>query len=205
MSLVGIIDCGISNIRSVTNALFAIGVPYVKVTTPEGVAKCSHLILPGDGAYKAGIDRMFESGLSDALHDAVRREKHILGICLGMQLLANDGNEFGVCPGLGFIPGSVTKLAPADPSYPVPNIGWNSVQFLSHTRLTKGIEDAEFFYFMHSYAYSDPKSSCVTATFDYSGDVVAIIEYENVYGVQFHPEKSQRAGLRLLANFTELR
>lgn len=205
MSLVGIIDCGISNIRSVTNALYAIGVPHVKVSAPEDIAKCSHLILPGDGAYKAGIDRMIQSGLSDALHDAVKREKHILGICLGMQLLADEGNEFGVCPGLGFIPGTVTKLSPADPSYPVPNIGWNRIQFLSHTRLTKGMGEAEFFYFMHSYAYDNPKSPHVTATFDYSRDVVAIIEYENVYGVQFHPEKSQRAGLHLLANFTGLR
>ncbi len=205
MSLIGVIDCGISNIRSVTNALFAISVPHIRVTTPGDVAKCSHLILPGDGAYKAGMDRMLQSGLLDALSDAVNREKYVLGICLGMQLLADDSNEFGICAGLGFITGNVTKLNPDDLSFPIPNIGWNHVQFLRQTRLTKGMGGAEFFYFMHSYAFSDPKLSYVSATFDYSGDVVAIIERENIFGVQFHPEKSQKAGLHLLANFAGLR
>lgn len=204
MSVIGVIDSGISNIRSVTNALAAIGVAHRQVLAPADVADCSHLILPGDGTFHAGMERLQQSGLSEALQQAAGQGKCILGICLGMQLLAQDGTEYGVCPGLGLIPGHVTRLAPADPAYPVPQIGWNRVQFAPHSRLAQGMGEAGVYYFMHSYAYSDPKAAYVAATFDYAGDVVAMIEHENIFGVQFHPEKSQQAGLKLLANFANL-
>jgi len=205
MSVIGVIDSGISNIRSVTNALAAIGALHRQVVTPADVAACSHLILPGDGTFHAGMERLNQSGLADALTQAAEQGKFILGICLGMQLLAKDGTEFGVCPGLGLIPGHVTRLAPADPAYPVPQIGWNRVQFAAHARLAQGMGELGVYYFMHSYVYSDPKAAYVAATFDYAGDVVAMIEHENVFGVQFHPEKSQQAGLKLLANFANLK
>lgn len=204
MSVIGVIDSGISNIRSVTNALRAIGASYRQVVKPEDVDGCSHLILPGDGTFHAGMEQLHQSGLDDALIQAARQGKYILGICLGMQLLAQSSNEFGVCSGLGLIPGHVTNLVPADSAYPVPNIGWNCVQFAAHARLAKDEGESGVYYFMHSYAYSDPKGSYVAATFDYSGDVVAMIEHENLFGVQFHPEKSQQRGLKLLACFAEL-
>lgn len=205
MSIIGVIDSGISNIRSVTNALAAIGESHRQVVTAEDVAACSHLILPGDGTFHAGMERLRQSGLSDALREAAGQGKYILGICLGMQLLAQDGTEYGVCPGLGLIPGHVTRLTPADPAYPVPQIGWNRVHFATRSRLAQGLGSSGVYYFMHSFAYSDPKAAYVAATFDYAGDVVAMIEHENVFGVQFHPEKSQQAGLSLLARFAELR
>ena len=203
MSVIGVLDSGISNIRSVTNALAAIGVTHRQVVTPADVAACSHLILPGDGTFHAGMECLGQSGLSDALLQAAEQGKYILGICLGMQLLAKGGAEFGVCPGLGLIPGHVTRLDPADPTYPVPQIGWNRVHFSEQARLTQGMGESGVYYFMHSYAYNDPNATYVSATFDYGGDVVAMIEHENIFGVQFHPEKSQQAGLNLLTRFTE--
>ncbi len=205
MAVVGVLDSGISNIRSVTNALAAIGVMHRQVVTPADVTACSHLILPGDGTFHAGMECLRQSGLSEALQQAAKQGKYILGICLGMQLLAQDGAEFGKSPGLGLIPGHVTRLNPADPTYPIPQIGWNRVYFSRQARLTQGMGESGVYYFMHSYAYSEPKATYVSATFDYSGDVVAMIEHENIFGVQFHPEKSQQAGLKLLTRFTEFK
>lgn len=204
MALVGVVDSGISNIRSVTNALAALGVAFKHVVSPSDLETCSHLILPGDGAFHAGMDRLAQSGLSDGLLRAADQGKYILGICLGMQLLAKEGTEYGAHPGLGLIPGRVVRLSPADPGYPVPQVGWNRVNFSPAARITQGLGDSSVYYFMHSYAYDDPKAGYVAATFDYGGDVVAIIEHENVFGFQFHPEKSQKAGLKILSCFVEL-
>lgn len=205
MTVIGVVDSGISNIRSVTNALAAIGVAHRQVLGPTDIADCSHLILPGDGTYHAGMERLNQSGLSKALQHAASQGKYILGICLGMQLLALEGAEYGACTGLGLIPGHVTRLSPADTAYPVPQIGWNRVQFAPHSRLAPCQDESAVYYFMHSYAYSDPRAPYVTATFEYGGEVVAMIEHQNIFGVQFHPEKSQQAGLKLLSNFTNLK
>lgn len=202
--LVGVLDSGISNIRSVMNALAATEARAVRLTKSEDFDACTHLILPGDGAFQAGMDRLEQTGLADGLKRAAEKGKFILGICLGMQLLAKQGTEFGLHPGLGLIPGRVDKMAPNDPSLPVPQIGWNRVNFQPNFKISQGMEHSSTYYFMNSYTYDDPAASYVAATFDYSGNFVAVIEKDNVFGFQFHPEKSQKAGLTLLKTFTEL-
>ena len=118
-----------------------------------------------------------------------------------MQLLAEQGEEFGTTEGLGLICGRVTRMAPVDPRLLVPQIGWNDVKFLRPARIAKGLDERTPFYFMQSYAFADPSASAVAGVCDYGGPVVAVIEQGHVFGVQFHPEKSQRAGLQILRNF----
>jgi imidazole glycerol-phosphate synthase subunit HisH len=205
MALVGIVDCGISNIRSVGNALSALGAEHMHVTDSSDLQKCSHLILPGDGTFAAGMQGLSERGLVDGLRAEAAKGKPILGICLGMQLLAQEGTEYGVHAGLGLISGRVTRLQPSDPGLPVPQVGWNRVYFSPTSRIAEGLGEFSTYYFMHSYVYEDAKASYVSATFDYAGKSVAIIEHENIFGFQFHPEKSQKAGLAILGRFVGIK
>lgn len=205
MALVGIIDCGISNIRSVTNALNALNVDHRRVSARADLDGCTHLILPGDGAFPAGMQGLAAVGLDEGLRQAAAQGKYILGICLGMQLLAKEGTEYGSLSGLDLIPGRVVQMTPADPALPVPQIGWNHVQFSKPSRITRDLGDHSTYYFMHSYSYEDVDADYVAATFEYAGKEVAIIENENVFGFQFHPEKSQSTGLKILSRFTELK
>lgn len=201
MALVGIVDYGISNIRSVGNALSAVGAEHMHVTEPMDLQKCSHLILPGDGTFAAGMQGLFDRGLADGLRTEAAKGKPILGICLGMQLLAKEGTEYGLHAGLDLIPGRVARLQPSDPNLPVPQVGWNRVYFSPSSYIAKGFGEYSTYYFMHSYAYEDAEAKYVSATFDYAGKSVAIIEHENIFGFQFHPEKSQKAGLSILGRF----
>ncbi|MDR7306049.1 imidazole glycerol phosphate synthase subunit HisH [Rhodoferax saidenbachensis] len=205
MVLVGIVDCGISNIRSVGNALSALCTEHMHVSGPADLQKCSHLILPGDGTFSAGMQSLTQRGLAEGLRAEAAKGKPILGICLGMQLLAKEGAEFGLHTGLNLIPGRVTKLQPSDPGLPVPQVGWNRVYFSPSSRIAEGMGEFSTYYFMHSYAYEDPEASYVSATFDYAGKSVAIIEHENIFGFQFHPEKSQKAGLAILSRFVGIK
>lgn len=204
MALVGIVDYGISNIRSVSNAVQACGAQYVHVTAAADLEQCSHLILPGDGTFAAGMQGLHERGLADGLKAQAAVGKPLLGICLGMQLLAREGSEYGVHAGLGLIPGRVTRLHPSDPGLPVPQVAWNRVTFSRPSRITEGLGESGTYYFMHSYAYEDAVADYVSATFDYAGKAVAIIEQRNLFGFQFHPEKSQKAGLAILRRFLDI-
>ena len=169
MVLVGIIDCGISNIRSVSNALTALGANHKRVTGPAELGNCSHLILPGDGTFASGMQGLAKRGLVEALSLEAEKGKPLLGICLGMQLLAREGNEYGRHSGLNLIPGCITRLQPADPSFPVPQIGWNHVHFSRGSRIANGLDEFATYYFMHSYVYDDPEAAYVSATFEYAG------------------------------------
>jgi glutamine amidotransferase len=204
MIRVGIVDSGISNVGSVRNALDFLGVENSPVFLPRELDGCSHIILPGDGTFPAGMKSLQQSGLDMALRKAAKAGKHILGICLGMQLLAAEGFEFEATTGLGLMPGSVVALAPDEKALPVPQIGWNALSFRKKSRLAEGLGQNPAFYFMQSFVFADPAADEVVATCDYGGPVVAMIERDNVFGFQFHPEKSQRVGLQLLRNFTTL-
>ena len=204
MSKVGIIDSGISNVGSVRNALDFLDVENFPVFVPGDLDGCSHVILPGDGTFPAGMRSLERSGLDEALRKVAEAGKPILGICLGMQLLAAEGFEFEATKGLGLVPGSVIKLMPNEKALQVPQIGWNALLFRRHTRLAEGLGKNPAFYFMQSFVFADPAADEVVATCDYGGPVVAMIERGNIIGCQFHPEKSQRAGLKLLRNFTDL-
>ena len=198
---VALIDYGAGNLHSVANALKAAGARNIAVTDdPAVVANADRIVLPGVGAFGAcaaalrGVD-----GMVEALEQRVRRNgAPFLGICVGMQLMADAGEEMGEHPGLGWIKGRVRHLTPGDPAAKVPHMGWNDVRPTSPHPL---IEAGEA-YFLHSFAF---EGDDVIATTDHAGTVAAAIARDNLAGVQFHPEKSQRYGLDLLARFLEWR
>jgi glutamine amidotransferase len=200
---VGVLDYGISNVGSVQNAFDYIGVPSRLVHSAAELADCSHVVVPGDGSFPEGMACMKQTGLDDAVRRAAEDGKMILGICLGMQLLAAEGEEFGLTRGLALIPGRVVAMRPADPALTLPQVGWNDVSLKDSSRLGAGLGGRAAFYFMQSFVFEDPAATHVTAHCDYGGPQVSAVEKDNVMGVQFHPEKSQRAGLRLLKNFAD--
>ena len=201
MTKVAVIDCGISNVGSVRNAFAYLDIPSYLAFAPEDLRDCSHIVLPGDGSFPVGMRMLRDSGLDVAIAAASGRGVPFLGICLGMQLLAEQGEEFGTTQGLGLACGHVVRMTPDDPRLPVPQIGWNDVTFYRRAKIAEGLDERTAFYFMQSYAFADPSASAVAGICDYGGPVVAVIEQGHVFGVQFHPEKSQQAGLAVLRNF----
>jgi len=196
-----VIDHGSGNLRSAAKALAAAGADVRVTSEPAEVAAASHIVLPGVGAFadcRAGLDRL--PGMTEALERAVRREGHpFLGICVGMQLMAEAGLEHGRHPGLGWIAGEVVPLAPRPAK--VPHMGWNALHPARPHPLLAGIPEGADVYFLHSYQLRLGEGSDLLASADYAGPVVAAVARDNLAGVQFHPEKSQAMGLRLLANF----
>jgi len=170
---------------------------------PEDVARASHIVLPGDGAFPACKRELAaKTGLSEALHEAViARGRPFLGICVGMQLLATVGREYEATPGLDWIGGEVVKIAPADPGLKVPHMGWNDLVLAVPHPVLAGIQTGDHAYFVHSYQFRLADPAHRLAHVDYGGDVTAIVGRDNLIGTQFHPEKSQATGLRLIANF----
>jgi len=201
-----VIDYGSGNLRSAAKALAAAGADVRVTGDPANVAKASRIVLPGVGAFadcRAGLDRL--PGMVEMLERLVRREgRPFLGICVGMQLMAEAGLEYGRHPGLGWIAGEVVSLAPrpaAIPPVKIPHMGWNELHLTRFHPLFAGIEEGAHAYFVHSYrlALTDPAD--LLASVDYAGPIAAAIGRDNMVGVQFHPEKSQAMGLKLLANF----
>jgi glutamine amidotransferase len=198
---VALIDYGAGNLHSVANALKAAGARNIAVTDdPHIVAKADRIVLPGVGAFGACARALRGvPGMVEALEQRVRREgAPFLGICVGMQLMADAGEEMGEHPGLGWISGRVRHLTPSDPAAKIPHMGWNDVR----PTMPHALIEAGEAYFLHSYAF---EGDDVVATTDHAGPVVAAIARDNLAGVQFHPEKSQRYGLDLLARFLEWR
>jgi glutamine amidotransferase len=195
-----LVDYGAGNLRSVENALRAAGAAAVEVSAdPAAVAAADRIVLPGVGAFAAcmaGLSAI--PGMVDALGEAaIVRARPFLGVCVGMQLMADVGEEHGDHPGLGWIPGRVALIAPADPALKVPHMGWNDVvPDRPHPLVSAGEA-----YFLHSYAFVPADSATLLATTDHGGPIAAAIGRDNLIGVQFHPEKSQRYGLAFLAGF----
>jgi glutamine amidotransferase len=188
------------NIGSVLNAFETLGVACEVAEAPDELSDAAGIVLPGVGAFHAAMDNLRARGLDYALNEqVVHRRKPFLGICLGMQLIASDSVELGYCKGLGWIEGHVVKLEPDGP-LPVPHVGWNELAQRKPSPLFAQLADEAHFFFDHSY-YLKCDSRLVTATCRYGGEWVAAINQENIHAVQFHPEKSQRNGLRLLRNF----
>ncbi len=176
----------------------------VKVTNrPEDVLAADRIVLPGDGAFPA-CKRELDAvpGMVEALNDAVIRQgRPFLGICVGMQMLATTGHEYHETPGLGWIGGDVVRITPTDPSMKVPHMGWNDMILDNPHPVLDGIGTGDHAYFVHSYRFQVADPAHLLAHVDYGGPVTAIIGRDNILGTQFHPEKSQSAGLRLIANF----
>jgi glutamine amidotransferase len=208
MNSVALIDYGSGNLRSAEKALVEAArragrdVTVHVTADPEVVASADRILLPGVGAFascRAGLDA---SGVVEALREAVeRRGVPFLGICVGMQLLATRGLEFGVTPGLDWIGGEVRKLEPSDPGLTIPHMGWNAVDRTREHPLFEGVEPGAPMYFANSYALSAADPADVLATSDHGGRFTTAVARNNVAGLQFHPEKSQQAGLKVLANF----
>ena len=203
MQRVCILDYGSGNVKSVFN-LFSTLAGQVQVSNaPADIEAASHIVLPGVGAFAAAMRRIHETLPLDVLERVVRQQgRPFLGICVGMQVLADVGHEFGETPGLGWIPGQVRQLD-AGP-HPLPHIGWNNIDLARPSALLAGLEDAPDFYYVHSYAFEAREPADVLATTEYGARFSAAVSRDNVYGVQFHPEKSQRAGMRLVNNFLAL-
>ncbi len=169
----------------------------------EDVARADRIVLPGDGAFPACRDALAAvPGMIEALTEAViARARPFLGICVGMQLLATRGLEYRETPGLGWIGGTVERIAPADPALKVPHMGWNDMVIDRPHPVLDGLETGEHAYFVHSYQFHLDDPAHLVAHVDYGGPVTAIVGRDNILGTQFHPEKSQTAGLRLIGNF----
>ncbi|OXE36340.1 MAG: imidazole glycerol phosphate synthase subunit HisH [Phenylobacterium zucineum] len=209
MNRVALIDYGSGNLRSAEKALVraADGRAEILVTcAPEDILSADRIVLPGVGAFAACM-RAFQArpGLEDALNEAVRhKERPFLGICVGMQLVAGRGLEFGETRGLGWIPGDVKPITPDTSQAKVPHMGWNSLIAAQGPPLVAQIGDAPM-YFTHSFAFFPDNPAHIAAYVDHGGLFPAAVARDNVAGVQFHPEKSQSAGLALLARFLEWR
>jgi imidazole glycerol-phosphate synthase subunit HisH len=206
---VALIDYGSGNLRSAEKALARAsaerGSGHVIVVTadPDVAAKAEHIVLPGVGAF-ADCMRGLRAlpGMVDALKDAViARGVPFLGICVGMQLMARIGREFGDHAGLGWIDGEVVRMSPDDAALKIPQIGWNELHLARQHALFDGIADGAHAYFVHSFVFAAARDADVIARTDYGGSVTAAVGRDNLAGVQFHPEKSQATGLRLLGNF----
>jgi glutamine amidotransferase len=196
-----IVDMQISNLASVLHALDRVNAPDLELATRANIETAAAVLLPGVGAFKDGMASLREKGLIESIRAAAAREVPIFGICLGMQLLADRSEEFGVHEGLGLVKGEVKRLAPRDPAFRVPNIGWCDVEATrASTLFPQG--QAGCYYHVHSYHFVPADPGAAAATMQFAGeDVVVAIEQGNLYGVQFHPEKSQDDGLGVLSNF----
>jgi glutamine amidotransferase len=210
-----IIDYGSGNLRSAAKALqraageAGLGETVVVTSRAEDLAGAERIVLPGVGAFadcRAGLAAL--PGMIEALQEQViARAKPFLGICVGMQLMAERGREHGVQAGLGWIEGEVVALTPGDPALKIPHMGWNSLTLAEGARhpVLADLEDGRHVYFVHSYQLRAENPAEVLATVDYGGAVSAVVGRDNLIGTQFHPEKSQRAGLALLTRFMEWR
>lgn len=196
---IGIVDIGIGNLGSLQNALHSQGWDSVMVSDPGGFEDLTHLILPGVGAFSAAVKRLKDRGLFDRIKEFAAQGRPIMGICLGMQLLAEQGTEGGENPGLGLIPGRVVPIR--SQGLRLPHVGWNNAHQAQRHPLLEGIRNEVDFYFVHSYSFVAENSENVLAQTEYGELFPSIVGKGNVVGAQFHPEKSQANGLRLMDNF----
>jgi glutamine amidotransferase len=198
--MIGIIDYGMGNLASVKNAFEHLGYDTHRCVDASEVNQCERLILPGVGSFRAAMQALQSHGWVEAVHRYVESGRPLLGICLGMQLLFELGEEHGPTAGLGLIPGEVILLKP-EPPLKVPHVGWNSLNLLVDHPLLGRIRPEVDLYFVHSYHCVPIDSADVIASCDFGGCFVAAVARRNVAGMQFHPEKSQPSGLRILENF----
>ena len=208
MSLTVLVDYDSGNLHSAEKAFqrmaAEVGAGRVIVTSrPEDVARADRIVLPGDGAFpacRAALDRF--TGLFEAIDEAVtRRARPFLGICVGMQMLATLGREYRDTKGFGWIGGEIVRITPTDPTLKVPHMGWNDLVIDQPHPVLAGIETGQHAYFVHSYQFRMADPAQRLAHCDYGGDITAIVGRDTIIGTQFHPEKSQATGLRLIANF----
>ena len=197
-----LIDAGTGNLRSVQKALEAVGANVLRTDDPKKVVSGGRVVLPGVGAFGDFMSGLRARGLEEAVNDTVRRGIPLLGICVGMQALFEIGEEMGEHKGMGLLQGKVVKFADSL-SVKIPHTGWNQLEARNDARLFDQVNDGAYVYFNHSYYCQVQESSDVLATTDYGINYACAVQRENIFGVQFHPEKSQAIGLKILKNFLE--
>lgn len=198
MFRVTIIDYGVGNLRSVEKAFAATGCEAIVSGDEKALRAAERLVLPGVGAFGACMKALSERGFDQLVRQRVAEGTPLLGVCVGMQLLFEESDEFGATPGLGLLPGRVRRFSD---EVVVPHVGWNQVKQVRSHPLFAQVPDQSHFYFVHSYYCEPDETRMIAGATDYSVNYAAVVAHENICGVQFHPEKSQAAGLRLLQNF----
>lgn len=196
--MIAIIDYGMGNLRSVQKGFEKVGYEAIITDNRNQLAEAEAIVLPGVGAFSAAMERLRETGLADAIKQEVKSGKPYLGICLGLQLLFTESEEGGHYSGLDIIKGKVVRF-PAN--LKVPHIGWNQLEIKKKAPILEGINDGDFFYFVHSYYPVPNVPSVVAATTNYGVDFTSIVWKDNILALQCHPEKSQKLGLKVLSNF----
>ena len=199
--MIAIIDYGMGNLRSVQKAFEFLGYEAVITDSADAIAAASHVILPGVGAFEDAMKRIRETKLDQALLSAAKAGKPVLGICLGMQMMFEHSDENGYFDGLGLFPGTITRLE--DRGLKIPHMGWNDLNVLHDCPLSADIADGDYVYYVHSYRADtdDAYISCYTM---YNEKIPGLVYCDNVYGAQFHPEKSGQVGMNILKNFAKL-
>lgn len=204
--MIAIINYGSGNIQAIGNIYNRLNLPFFVAAQPDDLKKATKIILPGVGAFDQAIGDLEKSGLRQALDEHVlHHKKPVLGICVGMQLLANESEE-GILKGLGWIDGSVRKFdhSSFNQATHLPHMGWNNVEPAKNNPLFKEVGPGSRYYFLHSYYFSCNRQEDLLAVTDYGGPFASAVNSENIYGVQFHPEKSHQSGIQLLKNFAAL-
>lgn len=199
---VAVVSYGLNNIGSVTRALSDLGADVIVAEDPAALGAADRIVLPGVGAFGEAMARLRAGGWVDRIREEVeQRRKPLLGICLGMQMLASSSEEHGATAGLGLIPGLVRRLDALGCSLRIPHVGWNEVRFRERAPLFERIPQGTDFYFVHSYALDAADAATVTASTPYGTWLTTAVQSGHIFGTQFHPEKSSRAGRQVLANF----
>ncbi|MDA1190267.1 MAG: imidazole glycerol phosphate synthase subunit HisH [Candidatus Poribacteria bacterium] len=204
--MIAVIDYGMGNLRSVQKGLEHVGANAVITDDPNVLREANAIVLPGQGAFGAAMNRLDEAGMTQAVKDEIASGKPFLGICIGIQLLFESSEEAPGVAGLGILPGTVTKFRPERlaEGQKVPHMGWNELSLKQSIPHFSDVKNGDYVYFVHSY-YPDPSdTSVIAATTDYGVEFASAVAYENVVATQFHPEKSQRVGLSILRAFAEL-
>ncbi len=206
---VTIVDYNSGNISSVTNSFKEVAKDKVSIEVTSDLNKIKSsdkVVLPGQGSFKSCIDALNTiNGLVDTLNEfAINNKKPLLGICVGLQMFADVGYEETQTKGLGWIPGKVSKIDNKNGKYKLPHIGWNQINIVKESKIFKDIENNSHMYFVHSYEFIPKDKNVISATTDYSSNIVCSVEKENIFGTQFHPEKSDKIGLKIIDNFTNL-
>jgi len=206
---VTIVDYNSGNISSVINSFSEVANDKVNLEVTSDLNKIKStdkVVLPGQGSFKSCVDALNNiNGLIDTLNEfAINDKKPLLGICVGLQMFADIGYEETETKGLGWIPGKVSKIDNQNGKYKLPHIGWNEINIVKESKIFKDIENNSHMYFVHSYEFIPEDKSVISATTDYSSNIVCSVEKENIFGTQFHPEKSDKIGLKIIQNFIEL-
>lgn len=200
MSYIAIVDYGAGNLMSVHNSLDFLGYENKIAASPEVIEQAAGVILPGVGAFPDAMDALHASGLTDAVLEAAKK-KPFLGICLGMQMLFEESDEVRPCKGLGLLPGRIERIRTR---LKLPQIGWNALDILRPNAMTEGVQQGDYVYFVHSFMAVPAEEGDLAAVTDYGARVPAMVARGNLFGCQFHPEKSGKVGLAMLKNFAKL-